>query len=118
MKTVIDKMADYVSRNGSAFEKLMRERERNNPKLQFIFEVPNPLTSPPACLAYAEHFACPAAVVASMCTLWCENRDTSSTRTTSGSWPPCSATLSRKGEPVERLMLQPRPILTRIRCPR
>jgi RNA recognition motif-containing protein len=38
MKTVIDKMADYVSRNGSAFEKLMRERERNNPKLQFIFE--------------------------------------------------------------------------------
>ncbi len=47
MKTVIDKMADYVSRNGSAFEKLMRERERNNPKLQFIFEVPNPLSSRP-----------------------------------------------------------------------
>jgi hypothetical protein len=39
MRTVIDKMAEYVSRNGSAFEKLMRERERNNPKLQFIFEV-------------------------------------------------------------------------------
>jgi hypothetical protein len=58
MKTVIDKMADYVSRNGSAFEKLMRERERNNPKLQFIFEVPNPLSRPPPrCLASAEHFA-------------------------------------------------------------
>ena len=48
MKTVIDKMADYVSRNGSAFEKLMRERERNNPKLQFIFEVPTP--SPHHCV--------------------------------------------------------------------
>lgn len=120
MKTVIDKMADYVSRNGSAFEKLMRERERNNPKLQFIFEVPNPLSRHPSPTRVWLMLSTSSDLLLWWlpCASWCENRDTSSTRTTSGSWPPCSATLSRKGEPVGRLMLQPRPILTRIRCPR
>lgn len=32
-------MAEYVARNGSAFETMMREREKNNPKLKFLFEV-------------------------------------------------------------------------------
>jgi len=40
LKQVIDKMADYVSRNGPAFERLMKEKETNNPKLSFLFGGP------------------------------------------------------------------------------
>ncbi|CAN0487876.1 unnamed protein product, partial [Hapterophycus canaliculatus] len=33
----VDKMADYVARNGGNFEDMVREREKDNQMLSFLF---------------------------------------------------------------------------------
>ena len=36
-KNLIDKVAQYVSKNGSQFENMMREKQRGNPEYAFLF---------------------------------------------------------------------------------
>jgi hypothetical protein len=36
LKTVIDKLAEFVSRNGTAFEETTREKKKDDPKFGFL----------------------------------------------------------------------------------
>ena len=38
----VDKMAEFKVRNGEAFEKLIREKQRDNPKFAFLFDTSSP----------------------------------------------------------------------------
>jgi calcium homeostasis ER protein len=37
-KNLIDKVAQYVTKNGSQFEQMMREKQRGNPEYSFLFQ--------------------------------------------------------------------------------
>ena len=37
-KNLIDKVAQYVSKNGSQFEQMMKEKQRGNPEYSFLFQ--------------------------------------------------------------------------------
>jgi hypothetical protein len=37
-KGIIEKMADYVARNGPKFEDLLKEKQKENPKFGFLYE--------------------------------------------------------------------------------
>jgi hypothetical protein len=38
----VDKMAEFKVRNGEAFESLIREKQRGNPKFSFLFDAASP----------------------------------------------------------------------------
>lgn len=37
LKNIIDKLANFVSRNGLEFENVTKEKQRDNPKFSFLF---------------------------------------------------------------------------------
>lgn len=37
VKNIIDKLANFVARNGAEFEKMTKEKQKGNPKFQFLF---------------------------------------------------------------------------------
>lgn len=37
IRTIIDKLATFVARNGPEFERMTMTKQRNNPKFQFLF---------------------------------------------------------------------------------
>lgn len=37
LKNIIDKLANFVSRNGPEFENVTKEKQKDNPKFQFLF---------------------------------------------------------------------------------
>ena len=37
IRTIVDKLATFVARNGPEFERMTMEKQRNNPKFQFLF---------------------------------------------------------------------------------
>lgn len=37
LKNVIDKLAQFVARNGPEFEKMTMEKQKDNPKFSFLF---------------------------------------------------------------------------------
>jgi len=37
VKNIIDKLANFVARNGIAFEKMTKDKQKNNPKFAFLF---------------------------------------------------------------------------------
>ncbi|XP_076813025.1 calcium homeostasis endoplasmic reticulum protein-like isoform X2 [Clavelina lepadiformis] len=37
VKNIIDKLANFVARNGFAFEKMTKDKQKNNPKFSFLF---------------------------------------------------------------------------------
>lgn len=37
LRNVIDKLAQFVSRNGPEFEKMTMEKQKDNPKFSFLF---------------------------------------------------------------------------------
>lgn len=37
MKNIIDKLANFVARNGMEFEKMTKDKQQQNPKFAFLF---------------------------------------------------------------------------------
>ena len=37
LKNIIDKLANFVARNGVEFERMTKQKQRDNPKFQFLF---------------------------------------------------------------------------------
>ena len=37
VKNIIDKLANFVARNGAEFENMTKEKQKNNPKFSFLF---------------------------------------------------------------------------------
>ena len=37
IRNIVDKLATFVARNGPEFERMTMEKQRNNPKFQFLF---------------------------------------------------------------------------------
>lgn len=37
VKNIVDKLANFVARNGPEFEKMTKQKQKDNPKFQFLF---------------------------------------------------------------------------------
>ena len=37
MRNIIDKLANFVARNGPEFEQMTQQKQKDNPKFQFLF---------------------------------------------------------------------------------